>query len=225
MSPAPLELPPDREQAIGRVARALRRWGSPKAQIFVLLLLTGAIGAGASFVLLAAGLESMALRYPVAAAVAYGAFLLMLRAWAAWQVGQLELAPESGPEEAEALGRRDRRSRLWDLLDGVDVLSWIDDGEVVLLVIAVLVVVAVLVGVVVAAPLLLAEVVLEALLVAGLWRRFERRRADAGSFAALRATWGAAAIVTAALSVIGFLLQRIAPEARSIGEVARGAFG
>jgi hypothetical protein len=49
--------------------------------MFGLLALTGTTGFLSSFVLLKSGVESMTLRYPVAVALAYGAFLLLLRVW------------------------------------------------------------------------------------------------------------------------------------------------
>jgi hypothetical protein len=60
----------------------------------VLLLGTALVGFVCSAVLLRLGLGSMAVRYSIAVLVAYGGFLLLLRAWIAWRLhGRSELDP------------------------------------------------------------------------------------------------------------------------------------
>jgi hypothetical protein len=61
-------------------ARLLRE-GSPRAQMFILVSLTGLAGFGASAAMLAAGLEAMGLRYLLAVIAAYVVFLSLLWMW------------------------------------------------------------------------------------------------------------------------------------------------
>jgi hypothetical protein len=217
--------PEQRRDAVSRLARLVDGVLSARAQMLLMLLVVGAVGAGSSFVLLRAGLERMWLRYPIAACVAYAAFLGLLHLWAQWQIGNPELSTQLAalPDEG-----KERRRRIWDLLDvPMEALRFIDldDWRAALLLIAVSIVLVVLFGAVVFAPVLLAEVLLDALLVAGLWKRFDRHKASDGSWAALRATHVPAAIVIVALGGIGFVLQSIEPSARSIGEFFRITFG
>lgn len=77
--------------------------------------------------------------------------------------------------------------------------------------------------VVYAAPMLLAEVALDAALVSSVYRRLRREDVGHWGTAVLRRTWSAALIVVCAMAGIGFILQQVFPDARSIGDVARAA--
>ena len=87
---------PSREDLVKKTRKRLLRRGLPRLQMFGLLVLTGATGFLSSFVLLKSGVDSMTLRYPVAVALAYGAFLLLLRIW-------LHLQREGGPEVTDVI--------------------------------------------------------------------------------------------------------------------------
>ena len=208
----------DRNAAAG-LSLYLERYGSPRVQMFAMLMLTAAAGAVFSFLLLRLGLAKMWLRYPAAAFLAYLTFLALLRVWTRRQLRRPDLARELDRKAAAGGGARNPLDvRVWDLFD---VLSGIDDVPVALFVAASLAVAGVLAAVVIAAPALLAEVLLDALLVAGLWRRFQRRGATQSMRGSLHATRVPAAIVIASLGVVGFVLERAVPSARSIGDVIR----
>jgi hypothetical protein len=72
---------PSREELVQKAKDRLLRHGLPRFQMSIVLALTGATGFLASFGLLKLGVGSMTLRYPVAVALAYGSFLLLLRLW------------------------------------------------------------------------------------------------------------------------------------------------
>lgn len=77
----PLDIPRSRDEAVGRLRHDLQAHGWPRSQMTLLVALTGGSGLLASFLLLRAGLDSMALRYPLALLMAYGVFLLLLWLW------------------------------------------------------------------------------------------------------------------------------------------------
>src|SRR5262245_59636764 len=210
-----------RQAQIGRLSRFLKRSSRPRFQVFLILLLTASVGAGTSFALLKAGLTSMALRYPCAALVGYLTFLTLLRLWAEWHLSAPALAMEVYEAEPEA-GLRSKTS-VWDHVNPLDFLDLgvIDVLPLLILVLAVLAVVIVVIGVIVAAPVLLAELLLDGLLVTGLWHRFKEHGHGSTLGAAVRATVLPAAIVIVSLGVIGFFLQSIAPGADSIGDLFR----
>lgn len=67
-------------------------------------------------------------------------------------------------------------------------------------------------------PALLAEVLVDGLLMAGLYRRLKRREERSHWLVgAVRRTWIPALVTTVLFAVAGGLLHRAAPEARSIG--------
>lgn len=80
-SPRGGDLPRSRDHAVQRLRQDLERHSWPRTQMSLLVSLTGGTGLLASFLLLHAGMDSMALRYPVALAIAYGVFLLLLWLW------------------------------------------------------------------------------------------------------------------------------------------------
>jgi hypothetical protein len=70
-----------RTHVIQRVEARLRSESFPRLQMMLLVALTGGFGLLASFSLLRLGLESMAVRYPLALALAYLFFLLLIWLW------------------------------------------------------------------------------------------------------------------------------------------------
>jgi len=70
-----------RHHAILRVRRQLEETSYPRLQMALIVALTGGVGLLASFGMLIAGLDSMALRYPLALGLAYLGFLGMLWCW------------------------------------------------------------------------------------------------------------------------------------------------
>jgi hypothetical protein len=76
--------------------------------------------------------------------------------------------------------------------------------------------------VVYAAPLLLAEILVEGVLLSGLYRGMRRARGGGDWLgAALRRTWLPVLLTVVTFAAAGYLLQRAAPRARSIGEAFR----
>jgi hypothetical protein len=70
-----------RALVLRRLQRSLERNGFPRLQMLLIVVLTGAVGFVASFLLLKLGLTEMWIRYLLAFAVAYLAFLLLLWLW------------------------------------------------------------------------------------------------------------------------------------------------
>ena len=71
----------NRAVAIQRVRERLVRESFPRIQMALLVALTGGFGLLASFTLLQLGMESMALRYPLALSLAYVFFLFLMWLW------------------------------------------------------------------------------------------------------------------------------------------------
>lgn len=70
-----------RANQIRRIESQLRGHSFPRLQMLLLVSLTGGFGLLSSFGLLQAGLDSMAIRYPLALALSYGFFLFLLWLW------------------------------------------------------------------------------------------------------------------------------------------------
>jgi hypothetical protein len=70
-----------RALVIERVRQHLLQESFPRIQMTLIVALTGGFGLLASFVMLTAGLESMAIRYPLALSVAYLFFLFLIWLW------------------------------------------------------------------------------------------------------------------------------------------------
>jgi hypothetical protein len=105
---------------------------------------------------------------------------------------------------------------------GVDVPFDLDDLALVLLA-AVLAAcgAAAILYVVYVAPALLAEVALDAALVSSVYRRLRRRDLGHWGTTVLRRTWAPAVIMIVFMSGAGYVLQHVAPDARSLGDIVR----
>jgi hypothetical protein len=81
--------------------------------------------------------------------------------------------------------------------------------------------VAAIAYVIYAAPLLLGEIALDAAIVSGLYRRLRKKEPSHWAVTTVRHTWLPAMVLVLFAAVGGFALERIAPDARSIGGVVR----
>lgn len=265
-----------RERLVEKARERLLRYGLPRLQMSILLALTGASGFLTSFILLKAGVGSMALRYPVAVMVAYGVFLLLLRVWLAIQkddwddvtdfvdAGDLaEIAVDgvtslgkgagegfsggggsfggggtstsfqappaplaSYAQQAPAAVRSASAGGKSGGGSGFSFDFDLDEPGALLVLLALLILAVAVLGaafyVLWTAPVLLAEVLVDGLILTGLYRRL-RKTEEPGHwvFAAIRRTWIPALIVAGLFSLSGHLLQKAVPEARSIGPAVK----
>lgn len=223
--------PSTRAALVAEIRARLERETFPRCIVLLLLLLAGGGAFMCSVFALRSGVESMAGRYALAATCGYLVFLVLIRAWIAvrrgWSAdpGDLDAgevldlvngldAPRRVASSDSSVA--DAASHGFDLSFDLDELWWLAVAAV-----------AVLAGlfavglVVYSAPVLLAEVALDAALVGAVYRKL--RREDQGWWAttALRKTWGSAAVLVAFMAVLGFALQKFAPDAVSIGDVVR----
>jgi hypothetical protein len=217
-------LPPlARWDLLRRLERHLLRTSYPRIQVFLLVLLTGAVGLLTSTVLLHLQVRIMALRYVVSVAVAYGAFLVFVWLWILSQKRRWNGIARSGSS---------RRANVRGLEAGtveegsIDVIDWLDlDTDLLPIVLVVAGILSIaffvwyLISAIVLAPELVAEVFLDGVLSAALYRRL--RRIERGHwiktvFARTRAPFLWALLFFA---FIGVLAQHYAPEATSIGGV------
>jgi hypothetical protein len=79
-----------------------------------------------------------------------------------------------------------------------------------------------IVYVIYAAPVLLAEVALDAAVVSAVYRRMRRQDASHWAVTVVKHTWIPALVLVTCAALGGYALQRIAPDARSIGGVING---
>ena len=201
----------------------------------LILLLTGLAGFLASFSLLHLNVSRMWIRYPIAILIAYGVFLLLLRLWL-WIYGRdmdvdldsadvvLELpSGGSGPSEVSHFNAS---ADIGDSHTGVSSSWWsgidfdLDLEEGWFLVIAIIVLIGALIAslyIIYIAPLLLAEILIDGVLLVGLYKRVKHIDQQHWLRAAVRRTVIPVLLIAMFFSIAGFAMQRVAPEAHSIG--------
>ncbi|MES2355426.1 MAG: hypothetical protein V4568_13710 [Pseudomonadota bacterium] len=255
-----------RGKQIARIQRLLERLLSPRLQMMLIVALTGTAGFLASFALLRSGVDSLWLRYPVAVAIAYAAFLFFLLCWLRlrrddllddldsldsltpdspsgassssdchafeepWQAGggqfggggasgSFEETPHATQIFSEVSSRSsDEGSNISHAAETLD----LEELAIVLLAIAALAGAAwAALWIVWAAPALLAELLLDAALAAGLYRRLRGVSGNYWLRTAIRRTGWQFAVVAILFALAGGLMQIYAPEAKSIGQVIR----
>jgi len=213
----------DRGREIARIRRLIERLHAPRLQMALIVALTGAVGLLASFALLHAGVDSLWLRYPVAVALAYLAFLLFLWFWLRLRSADLLDFLQIDTSD----GLFDDREVTQFSFPG----SGVPDGGVtfdldelgVVLVAAVALVGAACAAVwmVWTAPTLLAELLLDVVLSAGLYRRIRAVKGDHWLRTAIRRTAWPFVAVALLFALAGGVMQAYAPSAKSVGEVIR----
>ncbi|HEX8612930.1 MAG TPA: hypothetical protein VF800_16715 [Telluria sp.] len=239
---------PQRERDIARLRGKLERDSYPRLQMLLLVTLTGAAGFLASFLLLAAGLQSMWLRYPASIGIAYLIFLFLLWLWLRWPGADADaslpdLTPSgrgSGPSWSGEGGSFDGggASANFDspgsgiLSDAgehgvdqaLDAVGSADDLFIPLALLAALcaalgAAIFMMFSLVSSAPLLFAELLVDGLLSASLYRRLRGLDRAHWIEPAIRRTRWAFLAAALTMTVAGAGLALYAPGAHSLGDV------
>src|SRR5712671_6088269 len=193
--------------------------------MIIIVSLTGATGFVTSVALLHFHLDALWLRYPLAVAAAYLMFILLLWCWLRLRGDHVFDGvdmPSSGPSASGSPVVSEAAGALSEGTAGFE----LDLGEAAVL----LVVLAALlagawfaIGVVWAAPNLFAELVIDAALAGGLYRRLRTIHADHWLRTAARLTAWRFAVVAMLFCVAGFAIHIHSPEAQSIGQAFHGS--
>ncbi len=226
---------PDPNRLRGRARRALKKYfdkkRSPRFVLGLVILLTGLVGFGLSYVMLRAGMTSMGIRYPLSIFGAYAAFLGLIRIWV--EVERRHFDPED-PELLEDLASDEveyeqvgtsRQDSSW--LDWMDFSSGLDGdvGALPLLLIGVIIgLIVLLISAIGGAPLLIAEIFIDAVLAGLLYRRLRIPVNEHWLGTAIRKTWlyvGGAAVL---MAIAGFCLDHMAPQSDSLGKAIKELF-
>ena len=213
-----------RQREIDRLREHLEVSDFPRLKMMLIVGLTGAAGFLASYLALDAGLLSMRLRYPLAVGIAYLVFLCLLWLWLRTQPEDYgDLAPDfSSSGHGGGGGCGGGSSGGGDdagIGEVVDVVGGADEFAIPLLALVAIAVLVFATGwIVYSAPLLFAELLVDGVLAASLYRRLKGLTTRHWLETAVRRT--ALPFVATALTfwAAGWAMQAIAPQAHSIGE-------
>ncbi|MCC8627680.1 hypothetical protein [Xanthomonas vesicatoria] len=238
-----------RRVSIEQARRHLERDGWPRVQMSAIVLITATGGLLASFLLRNAGVDAMAVRYPIATLFAYGVFLLLMWAWLRWRndidgdvvedcvdLGSSAAQDTSGWAGHGGNSSGAGRSGTWstpsgstsDVLGDSELPAFVD-GDAALPIVAVVIVLAAAAVAIVAAawvvwsaPVLMAELVVDAALAGGLYRRMRGVQAQGWWWLCVRHTLWPLIGVLAFFLVVGAVAQHKAPQATTLVEALRG---
>jgi hypothetical protein len=230
-----------RHQLVQRIRDELEKRSYPRLQMMLLVILTGGAGFLASFVLMMKGVDSLALRYPLAVGIAYLAFLALLWMWLRVGVdsldgpeqvleGIVQLLPEGNPRATTVHAHAHTPAEAEPLVELPDVpvpsVGSVADADELAIPLAVILIIAGIVltvlvasfSVVYSAPVLFAEMLLDGVLAASLYRRLRRIERRHWLHSAIRRTIVPFAITAALMAAAGWGLSVYAPGAYTLGE-------
>ncbi len=242
-------LPVRRLQAIECTRRQIERDGFPRLQMAFLVSLTGAAGLLASYCLLNAGVDRMWLRYLLAVGIAYLVFLGLLWLWlrsSAADYADIPDMPDMLPARSatpDTVGVSGQGGSF----DGGGASGWYESAADLMLPgagdsgpvdevlgtaaqaeeLAVPLMAIVLIGaamlssllVIYWAPLLFAELLVDGVLAASLYRRLRGLESRHWLESAVRRTWWPFMLTAFIAAAVGWVMSWYAPHALSIGGV------
>ncbi|HFF5964842.1 TPA: hypothetical protein ACGCF6_000154 [Stenotrophomonas maltophilia] len=250
-SRSPLKLPMNRGSEVVRARQHLQQRGWPRLQMALIVALTGAAGFLASHLLRLAGIDAMLLRYPMAVLLAYGVFLLLMWIWIRWRwdnvldglspdVGSGSPSPRGSAVESPWSGVGGRSggggaSASWNesaRVSGGDAselpLTGLAEDEAGLPLLAILGIVALVATVLLAsvwvvwsAPVLMAELLVDAAIAGGLYRRMQGMREQGWWRVCVTHTIWPLLGLLVFFTVVGWLAQELAPGAVSLAQAFR----
>lgn len=237
-----------RHQEIRRVRGDLERDSFPRLQMFLLVTLTGASGFVASYLFLRAGLVEMWFRYLASFGVAYLMFLVLLWLWLSTRaedyadIPDISGSPSSGSSSSGtcysgkggefdgggASGSFDAPSDSFPVIGDSggsvgDALGSVAEAEEFAIPLVILVLIGAMVFsslfMVYSAPALFAELLVDGVLSASLYRRLRGLETRHWLETALRRTALPFALTAVIVSASGWAMTLYAPDAHSIGGV------
>jgi hypothetical protein len=239
----PVSMPSSRSTEAMHARRQLQHRGWPRLQMALIVVLTGAAGFLASHVLRLAGMDAMLLRYPLAVLVAYGVFLLLMWLWIRWRWDAVADGLGSGPGGGSSPGSPwsgsgrhsggGGASASWgesaaSSSTSADSASLLDvaDGEAGLPLLAVLGIIALVATVLLAsvwvvwsAPVLMAELLVDAAIAGGLYKRMQGMQEQGWWRLCLSHTIWPLLGLLVFFAALGWLAQELAPGAVSLMQV------
>ena len=239
----------DRHQEIQRVRADLELTGFPRLQMFILVSLTGLAGLAASYLLLHSGVITMWSRYLVSFGIAYLAFLLLLWLWlrsrgeafnefpdvsgfSPSSSGSHACQPEFSGHGGEFAGGGASGSFDAPAMDAVasadpgpvgEALSSAVEAEEFAIPLVVIILVAAMAFsaffIVYSAPVLFAELIVDGVLSASLYRKLRGLQTRHWLDTAIRRTAWPFALTAIVVGAAGWAMALYAPDAHTLGEV------
>lgn len=251
-SRSPLTLPMNRGSEVVRARRHLQQRGWPRLQMALIVALTGAAGFLASHLLRLAGIDAMWFRYPMAVVLAYGVFLLLMWIWIRWRwdnvldglspdVGGGSPTPRGSAVESPWSGAGGRSggggaSASWNGPASVSSgdagelpLTGLAEDEAGLPLLAILGIVALVATVLLAsvwvvwsAPVLMAELLVDAAIAGGLYRRMQGMHEQGWWRVRVSHTVWPLIGLLLFFAALGWLAQELVPGASHLLQVIQG---
>ncbi|MCF3471889.1 hypothetical protein GUL20_08390 [Stenotrophomonas maltophilia] len=247
-----LTLPMNRGSEVVRARRQLQQRGWPRLQMALIVALTGAAGFLASHLLRLAGTDAMWFRYPMAVVLAYGVFLLLMWIWIRWRwdnvldglspdVGGGSSTPRGSAVESPWSGAGGRSggggaSASWNEPASASSgdagelpLAGLAEDEAGLPLLAILGIVALVATVLLAsvwvvwsAPVLMAELLVDAAIAGGLYRRMQGMHEQGWWRVCVSHTVWPLIGLLLFFAVLGWLAQELVPGASHLLQVIQG---
>lgn len=220
----------NRQTEINRVRSELLESGFPRIKMFLIVVLTGGAGFLSSYLMLDFGMTKMAVRYPAAVAAAYIVFLFLLWLWLRTSADDYTDIPDisfdTGSRGASNC-HGDIAPDVPETEDGAisEVIGGVAQAEELAIPLLGIIAIATLafssLWIVYSAPVFFAELLVDGVLAATLYRRLRGIETRHWLESAVRRTFMPFAMTAIVVGLCGAVMHQYVPEATSLGDVIR----
>jgi len=226
------KLKKEKQQLKSQIKKRILRYGNPRLQMLFIITVIVLVGFTSTALMAKFGIKEMYIRYPISIALAYGSFFLCLGIWVKLIISKEKYRIEI---DADIIDLAERLEYNPSIPSGnssstsdsffPDFAFDADEGIIFIILIILLLSLIIITGYfIVSAPIFFSEILLDAALGAGFYKKLKRIQADGWVTSAFKKTWLYFLIFLIIYTAGGYIIQSIDDKIITVGDAVEYIF-